>query len=45
MIQLKLNEKSRLIATSSAANELVIYDFTGTKLVMSTREEGLVQAI
>ena len=45
MIQLKLNERSRLIATSSATNEFVIYDFTGAKLIMSTREEGRVHAI
>lgn len=42
---MKLNEKYRIIATSSITNELVIYDFTGIKLVMSTREEGRVQAI
>ena len=45
MIQLKLSEKNRLIATSSNTNELVIYDFTGIKIVMSTREEGKVNAI
>lgn len=45
MIQLKLSEKSRFIATSSVANELVIHDFTGIKIVMSTREEGRVYAI
>jgi WD40 repeat protein len=45
MIQLKLSERSRLIATSSSNNELVIYDFTGIKIVMSTREEGRVNAI
>jgi WD40 repeat protein len=37
MIQLKLSEKNRLIATSSTNNELVIYDFSGIKIVMSTR--------
>lgn len=45
MIQLKLNERNRLIATSSTANELVVYDFTGIKLIMSTREEGRVHSI
>lgn len=45
MLQLRLSEKNRLIATSSAANELVIYDFTGIKIVMSTREEGRIHAI
>ena len=37
MIQLKISEKNRLIATSSNNNELVIYDFSGIKIVMSTR--------
>lgn len=45
MLQLKLSEKNRLIASSSAANELVVYDFTGIKILMSTREEGRVNAI
>ena len=45
MLQLRLSEKSRIIATSSAANELVIYDFTGIKIIMSTREEGRINAI
>lgn len=45
MLQLKLSEKNRLIASSSAANELVVYDFTGIKIIMSTREEGRVNAI
>lgn len=38
MIQLRLNEKSRIIATSSVANELVINDYTAVKIIMSTRE-------
>lgn len=42
---MRLNEKHRLIATSSTANEMVIADFTGIKIIMSTREEGRVQAI
>lgn len=37
MIQLKLSEKNRFIVTSSTANELVIQDFTGIKIIMSTR--------
>ena len=45
MLQMKLSEKNRFIATSSMANELVINDFTGIKIVMSTREEGRVNAI
>lgn len=45
MIQLKLSEKNRIIATSSLANELVIHDFTGIKIVMSTREDGRLNAI
>lgn len=38
ILQLKLNEKNRVIATSSATQELVIIDFTGINIVMSTRE-------
>jgi len=45
MLQLKLSERNRFIATCSAANELVIQDFTGIKIIMSTREEGRVSAI
>ena len=45
MIQLKLSERNRIIAMSSMANELVIYDFTCVKIIMSTREEGRVHAI
>lgn len=42
---MKLTEKNRLIATSSMANELVVYDFTGIKIILSTREEGRLNAI
>ena len=45
VIQLKLNEKNRIIATSSMTQELVIADFTGIKIVMSTREQGKVESI
>ena len=45
MIQLRLSERNRIIAMSSMANELVIYDFTCVKILMSTREEGRVHAI
>jgi len=33
------------MATSSSANELVMYDYTGFNVVMSTREEGRINTI
>ena len=45
MLQLKLSERSRVIATCSMANELVVHDFTGIRIVMSTQEEGRLNAI
>ena len=45
VVAMKLSEKNRLICTASSANELVVVDFTGINILMSTREEGRVQAI
>ena len=42
---MKLSEKNRMVATSSVANEFVLYDYTGFSVVMSSREEGRINAI
>jgi hypothetical protein len=45
MLDMKINDKNKIIVMSSANNELVVYDFTGIKMIMSTRDEGKVNAI
>lgn len=37
IIQLKLNERNRIIATSSVSQDLVIVDYTGIKIILSTK--------
>lgn len=37
IVAMKLNEKNKLICTASTANELVVVDYTGINILMSTR--------
>ena len=42
---MKINDKNKIIVMSSMNNEFVVYDFTGIKMIMSTRDEGKINAI
>ena len=45
MVDLKINDRNKIIVMSSMNNEFVVYDFTGIKMIMSTRDEGKINAI
>jgi hypothetical protein len=45
MVDLKINDRNKIIVMSSMNNEFLVYDFTGIKMIMSTRDEGKINAI
>lgn len=45
VLEMKINEPNKMTVLSSSDGDLVVYDLNGTRMIFSTKNEGVIYTV